>query len=204
MKALVFSRELHGLKAYSDEGLLGHVDEFYFDDRSWNVRYLVLDVGHWLKNRKVLISPVALGGIDWQEGGVRIKATEEQIRKSPDASTDLPVAWALELQIHRHYGWGMSWPESYIGTKDDTGVGSEGKKYDPDLRSTRVLTGTSLVTNTGKTFGNVADFVIDPEIWRIEFVAADRDRFRNILLDPKLVQGIDVTRREIRINLPAK
>jgi len=34
MKALVFSRELHGLKAYSHEGLLGHVDEFYFDDRS--------------------------------------------------------------------------------------------------------------------------------------------------------------------------
>lgn len=152
----------------------------------------------------MLISPVALGGIDWQEGGVRIEATEEQIRKSPEASTDLPVARALELQIHRHYGWGVSWPESYIGTKDDTGAGSEGKNYDPNLRSTRVLTGTSLVTNSGKTFGSVADFVIDPETWRIEFVAADRDRFRNILLDPKLVQGIDVTRREILINFQAK
>ncbi len=121
MKALVFSKDLHGMKTYSDgEVIVGHVDELYFDDRSWNVRYLVLDIGHRLENRKVLISPVALRGIDVREGRIRTNATAEQIEGSPDASTDLPVARALELQIHRHYGWGVTWPESFMGAHDDS------------------------------------------------------------------------------------
>jgi hypothetical protein len=203
MKTLVFSKELHGLKAYSDGGgILGHVDEFYFDDRSWNVRYLVLDVGHWLKNRKVLISPVAFRGVDWQNGSLRINATEEQIKKSPDASTDLPVARALEVQIHRHFGWGVTWPESFMGTKDDPAAGGEGKNYDPHLRSTRVLTGITLVRGAGEVFGTITDFLIDPESWRIELVSADCDKFHGVLFDPKSIQGIDVTRREIRIDQP--
>ena len=34
--------------------------EFYFDDRSWTVRYLIADTGGWLSGRTVLISPYAL------------------------------------------------------------------------------------------------------------------------------------------------
>jgi uncharacterized protein YrrD len=201
MKTNLFAKELRGLKVYSDETLLGHVDEFYFDDQQWTIRYLVLDVGHWLKNRKVLISPVAIDGIGWEEGSIRIKATKEQIEHSPEASTDLPVARALEVQIHRHYGWGFSWPESFMGSKDDSAK-SEGKTYDPHLRSTRILTGTRLVTGAGDVFGTVVDFVIDPDSWRIGFVAADAEGVRKVLLDPKSVQEIDVARREIRIGEP--
>jgi hypothetical protein len=198
MKTGLYAGQLHGLKAYSDGALVGHVDEFYFDDQSWGVRYLVLDVGHWLKNRKVLISPRALG-VDWEKEGIRLRATEEQIRNSPDASTDLPVARALEAQIHRHYGWGAAWPESFMGSKTDPGE-SEGKSHDPHLRSTRILTGTTLLSGAGEVFGKVVDFLIDPETWRVEFVMADREQLHNVLLDTKLVRAIDITRREMRID----
>ena len=203
MKTLVFSKDLHGLKACSEGGsILGHVDEIYFDDRSWNVRYLVLDVGHWMKNRKVLVAPVAFRGVDWQNGRILIDLTREQIERSPDASTDLPVARALELQIHRHYGWGMAWPESFIGSKDEPAA-VEGKTYDPHLRSTKILTGTTLVGDGGETFGTITDFVIDPDAWRIEFVAAECDRIHTVLLDPSAVHGIDVERRQIRVGQTA-
>ena len=202
MKTILFAGELHGLKAYSGETLLGHVDEFYFDDRTWSVRYLVLDIGHRLKNRKVLISPAAIDGIKWQRGGIGIRATAEQIVQSPDASTDLPVARALEARIHRHYGWGVSWPESFMGSKDDS-AGTEGKDYDPHLRSTRILTGTALVTDTGEAVGRIVDFAIDPESWRIESVMADFAGINRVLLDPKGLREIDVGRREIRIEVPA-
>jgi sporulation protein YlmC with PRC-barrel domain len=200
MKALVFSKELHGLKTYSDAGgIVGHVDEFYFDDRSWSVRYLVLDVGHWLKDRKVLISPVALRGIDLREARIRTNATAEQIERSPDASTDLPVARALELQIHRHYGWGVTWPESFMGAHDDPTV-IDREKHDPHLRSTRVLTGTTIVSPTGDVVGTISDFLIDTKSWRIELVAAECDKFHAVLLDPASIQEIDVTRRVVRVD----
>ena len=46
------------------DGDVGHVEDLYFDDRSWAVRYLVTDTGSWLAGRKVLISPHAFGGLD--------------------------------------------------------------------------------------------------------------------------------------------
>jgi hypothetical protein len=199
VKTALYAGQLHGLKAYSDGSPLGHVDEFYFDDQSWSVRYLVLYVGLRLKNRKVLISRLALGGIHRDKGGVRIRATEEQIRQSPDASTDLPVALALEAKIHRHYRWGASWPESFIGSKADPAE-DEGKSHDPHLRSTRVLTGTTLTNDAGDVLGTAIDFLVDPETWQLEFVVADCDQLHNVLIDPKLVRAIDVTQREIRID----
>jgi hypothetical protein len=39
------------------DGEIGKVEDFYFDDRSWTMRYLVADTGNWLLGRKVLISP---------------------------------------------------------------------------------------------------------------------------------------------------
>jgi len=42
------------------DGLIGDVKEFYFDDETWHIRYLVIKTGGWLSGREVLISPVAL------------------------------------------------------------------------------------------------------------------------------------------------
>ena len=34
------------------DGELGTVDEFYFDDETWGIRYLVVDTGGWLGGQK--------------------------------------------------------------------------------------------------------------------------------------------------------
>ena len=52
----------HGIVA--TDGDIGKVDDFYFDDEAWTIRYLVADTGNWLLGRKVLISPIALGKAD--------------------------------------------------------------------------------------------------------------------------------------------
>jgi hypothetical protein len=46
------------------DGEIGKFKEHYFDDQSWIVRYLVVDSGGWLSDRRVLISPRSLGMID--------------------------------------------------------------------------------------------------------------------------------------------
>ena len=44
--------KLHGYVIRATDGEIGKVDEFYFDDASWRVRYLVADTGNWLTGRK--------------------------------------------------------------------------------------------------------------------------------------------------------
>ena len=54
------AKTLKGYKLESLDGEIGKVEEFYFDDRHWAIRYLIADTGDWLTSRQVLISPYAL------------------------------------------------------------------------------------------------------------------------------------------------
>ena len=206
MKALLFANQLHGFKALSNDGAIGHVDEFYFDDQSWRIRYCVVDIGSWISDRKVLISPAAISGFDWHDKGVVIKETKDQIEKSLAASAELPVARVLEAQIHRHYGWDFFWPElfatpeAYAIQEESSGEGA--MEHDPHLRSTKVLTGISLVTDADADFGNVHDFVVDSESWSIAFIEVNQSKPGRLLLSTDLVRNIDVSTRKIQVASP--
>ena len=55
--ALRSAGELEGWNIVATDGEIGEVYEFYFDDESWMIRYLVVDVGSWLTGRRVLPKP---------------------------------------------------------------------------------------------------------------------------------------------------
>ena len=65
------------------DGEIGKLDDFYFDDKSWTIRYLVADTGNWLLGRKVLISPIALGKADLSSGAAQRHADKEASRREP-------------------------------------------------------------------------------------------------------------------------
>ena len=55
----------YGEKLRATDGEIGQVRDFYFDDKTWTIRYLVADTGGWLTGRLVLISPHAHKGRSW-------------------------------------------------------------------------------------------------------------------------------------------
>ena len=61
------------------DGELGTVAEFYFDDESWGIRYLIVDTSGWLGGRKVLISPVSVIRTDWQARQLDVSLTKKQV-----------------------------------------------------------------------------------------------------------------------------
>jgi hypothetical protein len=56
-------KQLCGDKLGASDGDIGHVQDFFFDDRNWTVRYVIADTGSWLPGRQVLISPHAFGDL---------------------------------------------------------------------------------------------------------------------------------------------
>jgi len=81
------------------DGVIGEVEEFYFDDQTWGIRYLIVKTGGWLSGRKVLISPAALVKADWQNGLFPVNLTKKQITDSPDIDTDKPVSRQQEIAL---------------------------------------------------------------------------------------------------------
>jgi hypothetical protein len=58
-------KELRGYAIRATDGVIGKVNDFYFDDEAWGIGYLVVDTDSRLSGRKVLISPIALASPDW-------------------------------------------------------------------------------------------------------------------------------------------
>lgn len=101
--------DLLGYAIRATDGDIGHVDDLYFDDHSWVIRYLVVDTGTWLSHRKVLISPVAIGRPDSTIEVLPAAITKEQVTNSPDVDTEKPVSRQYEEVLHDYYGYPYYW-----------------------------------------------------------------------------------------------
>ena len=52
-------KELTGYTILATGGEIGSAHDFYFDNQTWTLRYLVVDTSAWLTGRRVLLSPAA-------------------------------------------------------------------------------------------------------------------------------------------------
>jgi hypothetical protein len=48
-----------GYSLKAPDGYVGNICDFYFDSRTWTIRYLVGETGNWIR-KEALISPLAL------------------------------------------------------------------------------------------------------------------------------------------------
>jgi hypothetical protein len=86
-------RSLKDIEDYSvaaTDGIVGYVKDLYFDDESWVIRYLIVDTGAWLSQRRVLISPIAIDQPNWTTKTLPVSITREQIQRRRHLGYPLP------------------------------------------------------------------------------------------------------------------
>jgi uncharacterized protein YrrD len=178
-------KALYGSKLAAQDGDIGHVKDFYFDDKSWVIRYMVANTGSWLKERMVLLSPHAFGKWDQSEGTLHIRLQKAQIENSPSIASHAPVSRQYEVEYYRYYGWPAYWSGDAIW-----GAGSfpmvmhppaaeMGKDYrrhhhrdDKHLRSAQEVKGYAVQATDG-AIGQVDGFLIDDRSWAIRELVVD-------------------------------
>ncbi len=170
----------YGEKLRASDGEIGQVRDFYFDDKTWTVRYLVADTGGWLTGRLVLISPQALGHLSPQGSVLGVKLTRKQIEDSPSIDEHKPVSRQHEEEFHRHYGYpyyAESWPlwglagYPVVAPPPPSSAAKE-RGADSHLRSTRVVKGYNVEASDG-VVGEVADFLVDARTWKIAEIVVE-------------------------------
>ena len=108
-------KALIGSPVVATDGEMGSVRNFLFDDQSWKVRYLVVDVGNWLKRRDVILPITALEKPDWTNKTCHAHLTKEQVRNSPDVDAEMPVSRQQEIAMRDYFGPLASWVDSEFG-----------------------------------------------------------------------------------------
>jgi hypothetical protein len=203
-------KELHSYVVQATDGDIGRLHALLFDDLSWDVRYLVCDIGVWLPGRRVLISPAAFGQAHYETRLFHVGLTKEQVKNSPDIDTDKPVSRQHEIALHEYYGWPVYW-----GAVAPDGVMPppppamemvevvEGQKGDPHLHSTREVIDYYIHARDGD-IGHVEDFILDDAAWAIRYMVVDTRNWwpgKQVLIAPQWVTDISWGEAQVYVDM---
>jgi hypothetical protein len=85
-----------GFHVHATDGVVGHVDDFLFDQQDWGIQYLVIDTSNWIGGKSVLVSPRVVTGVDPVKRQINVSMTRQQIEASPSMeAADIPLAETL-------------------------------------------------------------------------------------------------------------
>lgn len=201
-------KEIIGYRLRASDGEFGKVKDFFFDDHSWTVRYLVVDTGKWLPGQQVLISPVEVQSADWADKLLVVSLTTEQIKNSPGVETDMPISRKIESELASYYGW-----EPYWGTLGGPAMGAlmpvetpsatATMGGDPHLRSVQECVGYHLQAKDGE-IGHVDDFVAQTEDFGIRYMIVNTRNWlpgRKVLVSPAWVESFDWPNNLVHMDL---
>jgi uncharacterized protein YrrD len=202
-------KSMIGFTIHATDGEIGKVKEFYFDDSTWTIRYLIVETGSWLFNRKILLSPHSLLTPDWENHTFPVNLTIEQIKGSPEIDTDKPISRQHEMDLYGYYPWGSYYWGSDMGfgdigmsfplaislekQKEAHASGADKPDGDPHLRSSDAVTGYNIKATDGN-IGDVEDFIINDQNWTINYMEVDTGSWftgKKVLISPQLIKEID-------------
>jgi len=187
----ILLNNLIGFSVKAQDGIIGRVHDFYFDDETWTIRYLIVRTGSWFSGRFVLIPSSELGKPDWERHHFCVGLTCSQVRDSPDIDTEKPVYRQQEIALHDYYQWLPYWkvgmvdafgpvslPSSATGSEEDEKDEGSGQKAlgDPHLRSIRHVRGYYIHAKDGN-IGHIDECIVDDKNWSIESFVADTRNF---------------------------
>lgn len=190
-------RSLTSLTGYAiraTDGGVGQVEEVYFDDQHWTIRYLVVETGVWL-DRRVLITPISIMRADWERRAIDVALTTQQVKDSPSVDLHQPVSRRYESEYFAYFGYTPYWggpgtwaAASYPGAFADGALAAarakanaehaaafepgQGHERDSHLHSSTDVKGYHIKALDGE-IGHIDDFVVDDRSWVIRFIEVD-------------------------------
>jgi uncharacterized protein YrrD len=209
------------LTLHASDGEIGTVQDLYFDDHAWVVRYLVVDTGSWLSGRQVLISPHAVAAVAKKDQRVDVRLTKQQVENSPGIDTHKPISRQQEEDYYNYYGYPSYWsgpylwgaeaypllatdiPQASTAEREIDAIRDRRSSADCNLRSSNEVTGYYVAASDGD-IGHVEDFVVDDQSWAIRYVAVDTRNWlpgKKVVISSQWLQSISWNDSKIHVDV---
>ncbi|HET6632197.1 MAG TPA: hypothetical protein VFG73_05755 [Rhodanobacteraceae bacterium] len=225
---LLSVNQLLGRTLAGSDGEFGAIEDLYFGDEDWVLRYLAVHAGNWLSGRSVLVSPFAfrpdaLGAT--HDAPVRVELTREQLADSPELDVRQGITRGYEQSYLSYFGyptywggpglWGLSGVPSVANAAPDgeyVPVSEEDRELHElldeedtsHLRSIKEVTGYHVEARDGR-IGQIDDFIYDDADWAIRYLVLDTREWwpggRKVLIGSDWVEDIDWSRRSLSVGI---
>jgi len=209
------TEKLYGKKLAALDGEIGHIKDFYFDDAAWAIRYVVVDTGHWLTGRLVLLTPHAFPKLDQDDDALQVNLLKKQIQDSPSIALHETVSQQFEEHYYRSYGWPIYWQGGQMWgmTGNPVTLSPQPENIevrrslepiaDRHLQSTKGVAGFHIRAADG-ALGHVRGFQVSPISWAIQEVVVETGPWnlgKQILISPTQIERIDVLKTSVLVKL---
>jgi sporulation protein YlmC with PRC-barrel domain len=205
------------LTIQAKDGEIGKVNDVYFDDDAWIVRYLIDKTGFWLFGQQVLISPASVQTIDMEKQQIRVDLTRDQVASNPKVDKEKPLTRDAEKYLDTG--------DLVVGNVGAGGTGTMQSESDavlfdrdliertrkivqdeetdgPNIISTDDVLRYQISTSDGD-LGVVSDFILDVNSWEIRYlvIEIDEDQEKKVLIDPEWIDWISWRKRRISVSM---
>jgi hypothetical protein len=222
--------DLDDFAIHATDGDIGRTKDFYFDDKQWVIRYLVVETGTWLSSRKVLLSPMSIKHVNREDKTLTVSISKEQVKHSPDIDTQKPVSRQHEMDYLNYYGYPFYWensglwgyypmplmaasgvralvpqPDESINVPDMFGDGDSTKhrEYDHHLRSSGAVTGYNMEATDGE-LGHLQGMLIDTESWAIRYLIVNTSNWwlgHLVLIAPQWIKEVSWDNEKMYVDM---
>ena len=213
---LHLARKIRGATIRATDGEIGTLEDFYFEEDRWTVRYFLVDTGKWFSGKRVLLSPMSVKG-SWSRAEIPVALTKSQVWNSPQVDWQRPLSRGTEAEVLRYYGYPWYWtgggiwgafenPAALVAQTSGPTPQPEGPVVDVEkqhLRSTNQSTGYHIHATDGEV-GHVDDFLIGEESWRIRYLLVDTSNWiggRSVIVQTESVERIDRERGTLHVGV---
>jgi hypothetical protein len=203
--------ELRGEAIVALDGRIGSLDDLFIDARRWAVRYLVVDTGHWLPGRRVLLAPQLVAPPAPAADGIAVGLSREAVKNCPDVTADPPVS-ELQQQAAAHrssrrtYWEGhvplgaepAQYPAPFGAEHPDPEAGRKAAKAEEAARRSHVWSACDLldcsVVGYDGACGHVSDLAVNERSWTLDTLIVDRRTYftgEQVLISPGAIEQVD-------------
>jgi len=205
------------MDVYATDDRIGTVESCFFDDERWVIRYLSVNRGSKLKPDQVLISPILIESVDYEDERIRLYVNTEAIDKSPDIDTHEPVSRRMEEALVRHYDYSLYWMGNnlwggyvdpkllagHMSPEEEKEMLASENRDESHLRSYREVKGYRIRAKDGID-GHIADFLVEEGTWKMIGFVIDKIRLlpsKKHYVEIGRITGISWSSSEIDVDL---
>lgn len=212
--------DLSGFAIEAKDGSVGKVIDFYFNDRRWVIRHIVVEIGSGSGSQKILLSPAAIKYLNHEEKGIVVDLTVDAVSNASciDTSFSMP---RYEIDYLSYYGYAFYWgntsvteehaqssldPQSVAAQTHDIFVAIDSVRRmhgDRHLRSFQKSVNYQVQATDGE-IGRLKTILIDEDTWAIQYCVASTDNSwpdQQAFLTPQVIRDINWGSGNIYVDL---
>jgi hypothetical protein len=182
---LINGKSLTGYKIHAQDGIVGKLLFFFFNDRDWKVRYLAVSAGAWLGRKRVLVSPSSLIAHDWANHRFDTTLTKATVRSSPEVDTLDSISCQSQDQLDKYYGCAHQ------------------HRGEANVHSSQEMSGFTIASSDG-LIGHVDDVIVDDYSWTIPYIVVDTRSWlpgKYVLVPPPMINMVSWEREIVDVKL---